>query len=80
MGAHFSYYILADSREGQLKEGNSHKPLHLCKRFRAISVMGLYTNEQSMYFWIDRNNAEIDVIWKSFRRSLNRCDYDLIKR
>lgn len=71
MGARYPYYLLADSREGQLKEGEvsrtapSTKPVHgdirygfVCERVPHITLKSI------------ANNAEIDVIWEQWQATL----------
>ena len=81
MGARYPYYILADSRDGQLKEAEISR--------RASSEMPTYGNIRQGFVY-ERvphitlrdiaNNAEIDVIWEEyqdklepFREELNRA-------
>ncbi|MEA1868257.1 MAG: DNA methyltransferase, partial [Thermodesulfobacteriota bacterium] len=71
MGARYCYYLLADSREGQLKETEirrtapSEAPTHenirqgfVCERVPHITLKSI------------ANNAEIDVIWEKFQERL----------
>jgi adenine-specific DNA-methyltransferase len=71
MGARYPYYILADSREGQIKEGEvagaapSSQPVHgdvrhgfVCERLPHIELGQI------------ANNAEIDVIWDKWQAQL----------
>ena len=71
MGARYPYYILADSRDGQMKEAEiSH---------RASSEMSTYGNVRQGFVY-ERvphitlrdiaNNAEIDVIWEEYQEKL----------
>ena len=81
MGARYPYYLLADSREGQVKEGEVSR--------RAPSEMPTYGNIRQGFVY-ERvphitlrdiaNNAEIDVIWETaqgemepLREELNRA-------
>ena len=81
MGARYPYYILADSKEGQLKEAEISR--------RAPSEMPTYGNVRQGFVY-ERvphvtlrdiaNNAEIDVIWETaqeelepLRKKLNRA-------
>ena len=81
MGARYPYYILADSRDGQLKEAELSR--------RAPSEMPTYGNVRQGFVY-ERvphitlrdiaNNAEIDVIWEEhqeklepLRKGLNRA-------
>ena len=71
MGARYPYYILADSRDGQLKEAEISR--------RAPSEMPAYGNVQQGFVY-DRvphitlrdiaNNAEIDVIYEEYQEKL----------
>ena len=71
MGARYPYYILADSRDGQLKEAELSR--------RAPSEMPTYGNIRQGFVY-ERvphitlrdiaNNAEIDVIWETAQREM----------
>ena len=71
MGARYPYYILADSKDGQLKEAELSR--------RAPSEMPTYGNLRQGFFY-ERvlhitlrdivNNAEIDVIWEEYQEKL----------
>ena len=71
MGARYPYYILADSRDGQLKESEISR--------RASSEMPIYGNVRQGFVY-ERvphitlrdiaNNAEIDVIWEEYQEKL----------
>ena len=71
MGARYPYYILADSRDGQLKEAELSR--------RAPSEMPTYGNVRQGFVY-ERvphitlrdiaNNAEIDVIWEEYQGKL----------
>ena len=71
MGARYPYYILADSRDGQLKEAEISR--------RAPSEMPTYGNLRQGFVY-ERvphitlrdiaNNAEIDVIWEEYQEKL----------
>ena len=71
MGARYPYYILADSRDGQLKEAELSR--------RATSEMPTYGNVRQGFVY-ERvphitlrdiaNNAEIDVIWEEYQEKL----------
>jgi adenine-specific DNA-methyltransferase len=71
MGARYPYYLLADSREGQAKEAEitcsspSNYPTHgsvrqgfVCERVPHITLKAI------------ANNAEIDVIWDEWQKTL----------
>ena len=71
MGARYPYYILADSKDGQLKEAELSR--------RAPSEMPTYGNVRQGFVY-ERvphitlrdiaNNAEIDVIWEAYEERL----------
>ena len=71
MGARYSYYILADSRDGQLKEADISR--------RAASEMPTYGNVRQGFVY-ERvphitlrdiaNNAEIDVIYEEYQERM----------
>ena len=71
MGARYPYYILADSKDGQLKEAELSR--------RAPSEMPTYGNLRQGFVY-ERvphitlrdiaNNAEIDVIWEEYQEKL----------
>ena len=71
MGARYPYYILADSRDGQLKEADISR--------REPSEMPTYGNVRQGFVY-ERvphitlrdiaNNAEIDVIWEEYQEKL----------
>ena len=68
MGARYPYYLLADSREGQLKRSRGHP--HSCRR-RApthgdIRQGFVYERVPHITLKSIANNAEIDVIWEKF--------------
>ena len=71
MGARYSYYLLADSREGQIKEAEvtrtmpSTKPVHRNIRHGFVYERALNTTSASI-----ANNAEIDVIWEKYQQTL----------
>jgi adenine-specific DNA-methyltransferase len=80
MGARYSYYLLADSRDGQLKEAEitrtvpSEAPTHknirqgfVCQRVPHITLKSI------------ANNAEIDVIWEKFQERLESLREQLNK-
>ncbi len=71
MGARYPYYLLADSKEGQLKEAEISR--------RAPSEMPTYGNIRQGFVYervphitlrAIANNAEIDVIWEKYEEKL----------
>lgn len=71
MGARYSYYFLADSREGQEKEAevsrtvSSSQPVH-----GNIRLGFVYERVPHITLKSIANNAEIDVIWDKWEKSL----------
>lgn len=71
MGARYPYYLLADSRDGQLKEAEitrgapSSQPVH-----GNISHGFVYERVPHITLKSIANNAEIDVIWDKFQETL----------
>jgi adenine-specific DNA-methyltransferase len=71
MGARYPYYLLADSREGQLKEGEivgkapSEMPTHLDVRQGFVYERVPHITLKSI-----ANNKEIEVIWQEFQTKL----------
>src|SRR5260370_37126634 len=71
MGARYPYYLLADSREGQLKEGEvtrtapSTQPVHGSIRHGFVYERVPHTTLKSI-----ANNAEIEVIWDKWQTIL----------
>jgi len=71
MGARYSFYLLADSREGQLKESEvtrtmpSTQPVH-----RNIRHGFVYERVPHITLKAIANNAEIDVIWDKCQAKL----------
>ncbi|MCB1131498.1 MAG: site-specific DNA-methyltransferase, partial [Verrucomicrobiae bacterium] len=71
MGARYPYYLLADSREGQLKEAEltrsapSSQPVHGNIRQGLVYERVPHITLKSI-----ANNTEIDVIWEEFQQML----------
>jgi adenine-specific DNA-methyltransferase len=71
MGTRYSFYLLADSREGQLKEGEvthtapSSQPAHGNVRHGFVYERVPHITLKSI-----ANNAEIDVIWDKWQATL----------
>ena len=72
MGARYPFYLLADSREGQIKEGEvtrtapSTKPVHGNIRHGFVYERVPHITLKSI-----ANNAEIDVIWDQWQTKLD---------
>ncbi len=79
MGARYPYYLLADSREGQLKEAEITRTPPSAQPVRGNIRHGfVYERASNVTSGSIANNAEIDVIWKQselilepLRESLN---------
>src|SRR5271165_708027 len=71
MGASYPWYLLADSREGQIKESEithnapSSKPVHGILRHGFVYRRSAYITSG-----VVANNAEIDVIWGKWQAKL----------
>src|SRR5205823_4641609 len=71
MGARYPYYLLADSRDGQIKEGEvtrtvpSSQPTHDNIRHGFVYERVPHITLKSI-----ANNAEIDVIWEKWQQTL----------
>jgi len=71
MGVRYPYYLLADSRDGQLKEADvthtvpSETPTH-------YNIRQGFVYERIPHIMLKSiaNNAEIDVIWENFQKTL----------
>jgi adenine-specific DNA-methyltransferase len=78
MGARYPYYLLADSRDGQLKEGEvtrkapSEAPTH-----GDIRQGFVYERVPHITLKSIANNAEIDVIWEKFQQTLEPLRHQL---
>ncbi len=71
MGARYPYYLLADSREGQLKEAELTRSTPSSQPVRGNIRQGfVYERVPHITLKSIANNAEIDVIWDKFRHKL----------
>jgi adenine-specific DNA-methyltransferase len=71
MGARYPYYLLADSREGQLKEAEiSRKAPSVAPTFGRIRQGIVYERVPHITLKSIVHNAEIDVIWEDFQETL----------
>ena len=85
MGARYPFYLLADSKEGQIKEGEitrsapSTQPTHGNIRHGFVYERVPHITLKSI-----ANNAEIDVIWEKWQQTLeplrDRLNTDLKKK
>ena len=71
MGARYPYYLLADSRAGQLKEAAiERKAPSETARYGDIRQGFVYERVPHITLRAIANNAEIDVIWDDFQQKL----------
>ena len=71
MGARYSYYLLADSRDGQLKEAEvTHKAPMENPTYGKIRQGFVYERVPHITLKSIANNAEIDVIWEKYQETL----------
>jgi possible DNA methylase len=71
MGARYPYYLLADSREGQLKEAEiSHTAPSSHPVYGNIAHGFVYQRVPHITLKAIANNAEIDVIWDKYEAEL----------
>jgi adenine-specific DNA-methyltransferase len=71
MGARYPYYLLADSREGQKKEGEvSRTPPKEAPTHNDIRHGFVYERVPHITLKSIANNAEIDVIWEKWQQTL----------
>ncbi len=71
MGARYPYYLLADSRDGQVKEGEiSRKAPSEAPTYNDIRQGFVYERVPHITLKSIANNAEIDVIWEKFQERL----------
>ncbi|HTE46240.1 MAG TPA: site-specific DNA-methyltransferase [Gemmatimonadaceae bacterium] len=71
MGARYPYYLLADTREGQLKEGEVTQTIPSSQPTRGNVRHGfVYERVPHITLKSIANNAEIDVIWEKLQATL----------
>jgi adenine-specific DNA-methyltransferase len=71
MGARYPYYLLADSREGQLKEAEVTRTVPSSQPTRGNIRQGfVYERVPHITLKSITNNAEIDVIWDKWQAAL----------
>ncbi|QHS10940.1 site-specific DNA-methyltransferase [Sinimarinibacterium sp. NLF-5-8] len=71
MGARYPFYLLADSREGQLKEAEVTRSAPSSQpTYGNIAYGFVYERVPHITLKSIANNAEIDVIWDSFQQKL----------
>ncbi len=71
MGARYPYYLLADSRDGKIKEGVlARKAPSEAPTYNDIRQGFVYERVPHITLKSIANNAEIDVIWEKFQETL----------
>jgi adenine-specific DNA-methyltransferase len=71
MGARYPYYLLADSRDGQLKEAEVTRTVPSSQPTRGDVRHGfVYERVPHITLKSIANNAEIDIIWDNFQEKL----------
>jgi adenine-specific DNA-methyltransferase len=71
MGARYPYYLLADSREGQVKEAEVTRTVPSSQPLRGNIRQGfVYERVPHITLKSIANNAEIDVIWEKWQKTL----------
>jgi adenine-specific DNA-methyltransferase len=71
MGARYQYYLLADSRDGQIKEAEITRTVPSSQPTRGNIRQGfVYERVPHITLKSIANNAEIDVIWEKFQEKL----------
>jgi len=81
MGARYLYYLLADSREGQLKEAEITRTAPSSQSVHGNIRHGfVYERVPHITLKSIANNAEIDVIWRSSRKRWNHSAKRSIRR
>jgi adenine-specific DNA-methyltransferase len=74
MGARYPWYLLADSREGQLKEGEvTRSPPRDTPVQGRLRQGFVYKRVPHITLKSIANNAEIDTIWESYQPALNKA-------
>ena len=78
MGARYPYYLLADSRDGQIKEAaRVRKVPSEASTYNDIRQGFVYERVPHITLKSIANNAEIDVIWEKFQETLESLRQEL---
>ena len=78
MGARYPYYLLADSRDGQIKEAAlARKVPSEASTYNDIRQGFVYERVPHITLKSIANNAEIDVIWEKFQETLESLRAEL---
>jgi adenine-specific DNA-methyltransferase len=71
MGARYSYYLLADSNDGQVKEASiTQKAQSTRPTFGDIRQGFVYARHPHVMSSVIANNAEIDILWEQWQSKL----------
>src|ERR1022692_2281346 len=71
MGARYAYYLLADSKDGQLREAEASRSIpSVTPAHGDISQGFVYERVPHITLKSIANNAEVDVIWEKFQGTL----------
>ena len=76
MGARYPYYLLSDSRDGQVKEAAIERRGYRPTRPTQNNIRLGFVNERVPHITLKAiaNNAEIDVIWEKYKdHCWSRC-------
>ena len=80
MAARYPYYLLADSHEGQMKEARlARKAPSEASTYNDIRQGFVYERVPHITLKSIANNAEIDVIWEHFQKTLESLRQELNK-
>jgi adenine-specific DNA-methyltransferase len=80
MGARYPYYLLADSRDGQMKEAEVTRTVPLSQPVHGSIRQGfVYERVPHITLKSIANNAEIDVIWEKWQAKLEPLREELPK-
>ena len=81
MGARYPYYLLADSKEGQIKESEVTRTAASTKPVQSNVRMGfVYERVPHITLKSIANNAEIDVIWDKWEEKIRPIREELGKK
>ena len=74
MGARYPWYLLADSREGQIREAEVTRAVPAdAPTYGRLRQGFIYCRVPHVTLKSIANNAEIDTIWRAGRPSSSRC-------
>ena len=78
MGARYPYYLLADSRDGQIKEAEITRTAPSEAQMHGDIRQGfVYERVPHIQLSDIANNTEIDVIWETFQETLEHLRQQL---